>query len=241
MAGKIHIGTSGWNYDHWQGSFYPEDVKSDRWLEYYCQQFGSVEINNTFYQLPEKRSFEKWYDTVPKNFIFTVKGSRYITHMKKLKDPEESLDKFLKKCDLLKDKLGSILFQLPPRWKINTERLADFLKALPDKYRYAFEFRDSSWWHKDTYQLLREHRAAFCIFELAGRTTPKEITSDLIYIRLHGPEAAYEGSYDNRTLSGWAGALMAWRSKGHDIYFFFDNDQNGYAAKNALALKKMVS
>ena len=160
---NIHIGTSGWHYDHWSGPFYPEDLSKDEFLSYYSKVFHTVEINNSFYHLPSEETFTKWRDTVPDGFIFSVKASRYITHMKKLKDPQEPVTNFMKRVDVLEDKLGPILFQLPPRWKVNPERLINFLKALPAGFRYTFEFRDSSWFDQRVMDALTDQGAAFCI------------------------------------------------------------------------------
>ncbi len=237
---KIFIGTSGYNYKHWKGPFYPDDMSSDEWFDFYCQNFDAVEINNSFYQLPEKKTFQSWKDRSPDNFRFSVKASRYITHMKKLKDPKEPTGNFFKAVDGLDDKLEAVLFQLPPRWGFNKERLASFLKVLPADFKYAFEFRDNSWWNDETYELLQKNNAAFCIFDLEGTLTPKMVTSDMVYIRLHGPGRAYEGEYDIKKLSGWAGALSSWSNTGRMVHCYFDNDQDGYAAKDAEKLRKMV-
>ncbi len=237
----IHVGTSGWNYKHWRGPFYPENVTQDKWLAYYSERFDSVEINNSFYQLPDKKTIKKWRDTVSNNFIFAFKASRYITHMKKLKDPEDPLRKLLDVTDALGSQLGPILFQLPPHWNCNIKRLEQFLKALPNGRIYAVEFRDPSWWHDDVYDLLRQYNAAFCIFDLRNTLSPKEITGDFVYVRLHGPSRrSYQGSYSPENIAGWAGAFAAWRRKDHEIYCFFDNDQNGYAPQNARRLVTMV-
>jgi uncharacterized protein YecE (DUF72 family) len=237
---KFHIGTSGWNYNHWRNFFYPEDMSSKKWFDYYAERFQTVEINNTFYNLPQKKTFDNWYRMAPDNFVFSVKASRFITHMKKLKDPAQSLKKFIERTRNLKDKLGPILFQLPPRWKFNAERLKEFLEELPQEFRYTFEFRDKSWWNDRALELLNKYKAAFCIFELEGERTPKEVTADFVYIRMHGPGGAYQGSYDNRELAGWAGAISAWNRQKKDVYIYFDNDENAYAAHNALALKRML-
>ena len=242
MNRKIHIGTSGWNYKHWRGPFYPTDLPQKEWLEFYCRQLQSVEINNSFYKLPEVKTLKTWFDIVPSNFIYTLKANRYITHMKKLNEPEKPVANLHSRTDVLKDKLGAILFQLPPQWHFNEQRLSAFLNTLSANYHYSFEFRDDSWWNDKTYQMLKKHNAAFCIFELAGQQSPKEITADFIYIRLHGPDKeAYQGEYDDKTLAGWAGAIHAWHDKEKEIYCYFDNDQNGFAVKNALKLQNMLS
>ena len=238
--GRIHIGTSGWHYAHWRGPFYPKEMPLEEFLNYYIRHFRTVEINNSFYQLPRIETFEMWRRTVPQSFVFAVKGSRYITHMKKLKDPEKSVSIFLERVRILKEKLGPILFQLPPRWKLNPERLESFLEALPKEFRYAFEFRDSSWFRDETLEILSKHGAAFCIYDLAGFQSPKEVTSDLIYIRLHGPGDRYQGKYPPQTLAGWAGVFAAWAKKKKEIFCYFDNDQAGYAAQDALSLQGLI-
>ena len=237
---RIYIGTSGWNYDHWKETFYPEDLKRERWLDFYARSFRTVEVNNSFYQLPSGETVKQWVRQTPDAFLFAVKASRYITHMKKLKDPRESMKKFIAMTRGFKDKLGPLLFQLPPRWGYNAERLNAFLDALSGKHRVAMEFRDSSWWNDDVLDALAAHNVAFCIYELAGTRSPKEITADFAYLRLHGPGAAYEGKYTKRALAGWLGAFAGWVQKRRDIYCYFDNDQNGYAAANAAELEEMI-
>lgn len=239
-AQSIHIGTSGWHYDHWQGVFYQRKLPKKDFLAHYKDRFKTVEINNTFYQLPNCRTLKQWHDTVPADFIFSVKASRYITHMKKLKDGAESTAKFFDAVKVLGKKLGPILFQLPPHWKVNIDRLEDFLRQLPEKYQYTFEFRDTSWFTTDVYKLLAEHHAAFCIYDIDRRMSPKRITADFIYIRLHGPAGAYEGSYDRKTLEIWAEDFEIWSKQGREIYCYFDNDQAAYATKNALSLQKII-
>jgi len=160
--------------------------------------------------------------------------------MKKLKDPKSSLERFFKNADFLKEALGPILFQLPPRWRCNPERLGEFLSALPVEYLYAIEFREISWYNQQVYDLLKKYNVAFCIYELEYHQTPEVITANHMYIRLHGPEKKYEGSYSTEDLSNWAKKCQRWISDGKDIYFFFDNDQNGYAVENALLLKKYM-
>jgi uncharacterized protein YecE (DUF72 family) len=238
---SVLIGTSGWNYDHWKGPFYPGDLSRGDWLSFYCRNFATVEVNNSFYRLPSESSLRRWRDTVPESFVIAVKASRYITHMKKLKDPRQSLEKFVKRIRLLEGNLGPILFQLPPRWRCNPQRLESFLSALPEGNAYAFEFRDPSWFDPRTYDVLSSHEAAFCMYDLKGETSPKELTADFAYIRLHGPEnRPYAGLYDTKALSGWAGAISAWLDQGLRVYCYFDNDQKGYAPRNAAELQQML-
>jgi uncharacterized protein YecE (DUF72 family) len=237
---SCHIGTSGWNYPHWRERFYPQGLPCPRWLGYYADRFSTVEINNSFYHLPSESTFATWRDTVPVGFTFAVKASRYITHMKKLKDPEESLERFLERVELLGERRGPVLFQLPPRWNRNLERLEGFLEALPAGLPCAFEFRDPSWFHEETYEALEAHNAAFCIYELAGESSPKPITADFLYVRLHGPGGAYQGRYDTSALAGWAGAFSTWNRQGKSVYCYFDNDQNAYAVQNAQELAHLM-
>jgi len=242
MAGleNVHVGTSGWHYKHWAGAFYPDDIRNKDYLAYYAQHFHTVEINNSFYRLPTAETLKAWRKTVPEGFKFAVKASRYITHMKKLKDPKEPLNTFLNRVDVLGDKLGPILFQLPPRWRFNPDRFYDFLEVLPGDHRYAFEFRDTSWMNPAVYEAMDMFGAAFCIYDLAGYLSPKEVTADLIYVRLHGPEGAYKGKYTISALSGWAGAFSTWMDMGREVFCYFDNDEAAYAAQNALKLQEMI-
>jgi uncharacterized protein YecE (DUF72 family) len=239
--GRTHIGTSGWHYNHWVGPYYPEGMDASEFLAYHAERFDTVEVNNSFYSLPKAETLRQWRDTVADTFTFSMKASRYITHMKKLTDPEEPVGNFLDRVSELGDKLGPVLFQLPPNWHFNADRLRHFLGVLPTGYRYTFEFRDPSWFDDRAYAALREHNAAFCIYELAGQQSPKEVTADFVYVRLHGPGAAYQGRYTTQTLTGWAGACATWRRQGHDIYCYFDNDWAGYAVENALELQAMVT
>ncbi len=241
MAGKVRIGTSGWHYKHWLGVFYPEGTRASEMFQFYARHFDSVEINNSFYRLPTATTFDNWRDSAPRNFCYAVKGSRFITHMKKLKDPQSSSEKFFLVAERLGKKLGPILFQLPPRWKLNAERLEEFLEMLPGEHKYAIEFRDESWLVPEVYRLLRKHNAAFCIHDFADMKVPREITADFTYIRFHGPTSAkYWGSYPDRELRAWADQIEQWRRKLSSVYAYFNNDPEGAALKNALRLKQFV-
>ena len=236
----IHIGTSGWHYKHWCGPFYAKGCPASKMLAHYVQCFDTVEINNSFYRLPNESTFENWRLSTPGNFLFAVKASRFLTHNKKLKDPENALQNFLPRAERLGHKLGPILFQLPPSWRVNLERLREFLTVLPKIHQYVFEFREPSWNTPAVYDILRRHNAAFCIYELAGFHSPIEITADFTYIRLHGPGARYQGSYSKAVLRSWAQRIADWKDL-RSVYVYFDNDQAGYAAQNAIELKRMVS
>ncbi|OPL19636.1 MAG: hypothetical protein AVO35_10025 [Candidatus Aegiribacteria sp. MLS_C] len=240
LAARIHVGTSGWQYSHWKGSFYPEDADPVEMLELYCRRFRTVEVNSSFYRVPSRETAGKWADTAGSGFVFSVKVSRYITHMKKLNDPEEPLGRFFDGIGPLGGSTGPLLFQLPPSWGCDPDRLRSFLRVLPGGYRYAFEFRDRSWLNGEVFSMLRNNDAALCIYDLEGFTSPKEVTADFVYVRLHGPGAAYEGSYGKSVLAGWAGAFSSWAGTGRDVYCYFDNDQKGYAASDALSLERMI-
>lgn len=241
MGSKIYVGTSGWHYRHWLGLFYPEKLPAKEMLAFYARQFDTIEINNSFYHLPLPSTFDSWRESSPKDFHFAVKGSRFITHMKKLKDPVPSTQRFFAGVERLGRKLGPILFQLPPRWKVNKERLRRFLATLPREHKYVFEFRDETWLVKGVYELLRKYNAAFCIHDLAGVQTPLEVTADFTYIRFHGPSAArYQGSYSTQVLRKWADRIRDWRSDLSAIYVYFNNDIGGKAIENARTLKRMV-
>lgn len=239
-ARRIYIGTSGWSYAHWKGPFYPEDIADAAMLGYYAERLSTVEINSSFYHLPQESALSHWKATVPSGFLFSAKASRYITHMKKLKDPDRSLPPFLSRIGLLGDRLGPLLFQLPPRWHCNPERLGAFLKALGSDRRCAFEFRDPSWEDPAIYDLLARHGAALCIHDLDGRLSPRELTAGFVYVRLHGPDGPYRGSYDRRALAGWAETFHDWADRGLEIFCYFDNDEAGYAALNALELQQLA-
>ena len=241
MACDIRIGTSGFHYKHWKGPFYPEKMPESGMLAFYCQQLDTVELNNSFYRLPTPEAFDSWRDATPPNFVFAVKASRFLTHNKKLKDPENAVENLLPRAVRLGRKLGPIVFQLPPKWRVNIERLEGLLAILPRDVRYAFEFRELSWMTPEVNQILTRFNAAFCIYELAGYHSPLSATSDFAYVRLHGPAASkYQGSYNEDRLRKWATQIQNWAQQVKAVYVYFDNDQAGYAAKNALALRKMI-
>lgn len=237
---SYHIGTSGWHYPHWQGRFYPPTVARAAWLHYYAQHFATVEINASFYRLPSRAAARAWKNATPAGFTFAIKASRYITHMKKLRAPRTSLRAFLAVTQALGTKCGPLLFQLPPRWRCNPERLEAFLRALPKNRECVFELRDPSWHNPQVYALLRRHNAAFCQYELGGFVSPHVITADFTYIRLHGPSAsAYGGCYSDNALKKWAARIRGWK-KLRRVYVYFDNDEAGYAARNALSLRTLL-
>ena len=238
--GDVFIGTSGWHYKHWKGPFYPAKLPASKMLDYYAARFQTVEINNTFYRLPVESAVAAWRQGTPKDFCFAVKGSRFLTHMKKLKDPEAGIAKFFERIGPLEEKLGPIVFQLPPWWEADAPRLEAFLEALPKRRGYAFELRHPSWHSPEIRAILRRHDAAFCIFEIAGFFSGIQLTANFTYVRLHGPGGAYQGSYPEATLREWAQRIREWRRELRAVYVYFDNDQAAYAVENALALRRMV-
>lgn len=209
-------------------------------LDYYAERFDTVELNNSFYRLPSKDALERWRDETPRGFCFAVKGSRYLTHAKKLKDPEQGIARFFDRVEILGPKLGPILFQLPPQWPANAERLGDFIEVLPAGHRYAFEFRNPTWNDDAVLDVLRSRGAAYCIFDLAGYQSPLTITANFIYIRLHGPGGKYQGSYTDEVLGSWADRIGQWQAAHKTVYIYFDNDDSGYAPQNALRLKTLL-
>jgi uncharacterized protein YecE (DUF72 family) len=238
---RIHVGSSGWHYAHWRGPFYPKDLAANRMLRWYVEHFDTVEINNSFYRLPTDDAIKIWYEQTPPGFCFALKASRYITHRKRLLEPENTVKNFLPRIEKLGHKLGPILFQLPPRWHANRDRLEELLRILPRQHRYTFEFRDPSWNNPAIYDLLRRYNAAYCITEIAGYQSPIELTADFAYVRLHGPgEKAYQGSYTKVQLRRWAKLIEQWQKDLQQVFFYFDNDQLGFAAKNALELKRLA-
>jgi uncharacterized protein YecE (DUF72 family) len=242
VAHKVRIGTSGWHYKHWLGVFYPAGTRPSEMFQIYARHFDTVEINNSFYQLPSATTFDNWRESSPRNFCYAVKASRFITHMKKLKDPQSSSAKFFLVADRLHQKLGPILFQLPPRWKVNVERLDEFLRTLPGEHQYAVEVRDETWLIPEVFDVLRQHNVAFCIHDFADMKIPREITADFTYLRFHGPTSAkYWGSYSDRDLRAWADWIKQHRRGLTSIYAYFNNDPEGAAVRNALTLKQFVN
>ena len=209
-------------------------------LPFYAEHFNTVELNNTFYRLPGPSAVAKWRGGAPAGFRFAAKGSRFLTHMKKLSDTGQGIERFFERVDPLGAKLGPIVFQLPPHWQVNPPRLEAFLEALPRGHRYAFELRDPTWHTAEICAMLRRRRAALCVFEIAGFRSTCEITADFAYVRLHGPGGAYQGSYSAEALGHWASKIREWQKELRSVYFYFDNDQAGHAVENALVLKRLL-
>lgn len=237
---KIHIGTSGWYYEYWKGPYYSRKIAPKDFLKEYGADFPTVEVNNTFYRLPTTKTLRHWKKSVPQSFIFSLKASRYITHVKKLNVSKKSIENFFHHVHLIKMQLGVILFLIPELMPKNEQRLESFIKLLPKEYRYAFEFRDSSWFTPSVYRLLKKYQVAFCIYDLDGKISPKKITTDFVYVRLHGPKKAYCGSYSKKALQQWARTFWRWAQSGKEIFCYFNNDASACAPLNALSMKKMI-
>jgi uncharacterized protein YecE (DUF72 family) len=243
---KLLVGTSGYNYRHWwDGVFYPRDLPQKRWLEFYSQFFDTVELNVSFYRLPNRTTFEGWYFRTPGNFTFSVKGSRFITHIKRLKDCQEPLETFFSHAHGLKEKLGVILWQLPPRFRLNLERLKGFCGLLSDipsltPVRHTFEFRDASWFCPEVYALLKEHTFSLCLAHSSALPSVERTTADFVYIRFHGGETLYGSNYSEGELRTWSKKIEGWLREGLDVYGYFNNDAFGFAVGNALALRGLL-
>ncbi len=232
----IRIGTSGWYYDHWAKRFYPPDLPKSRWLEYYAEHFNTVEINNTFYHLPKEKTLQRWHQIAPKGFLYAVKASRYITHIKKFSDAAEPLELFFERVRLLKDSLGPVLYQLPPSLHKDLPLLEAFIRLLPKKPPAIFEFRHQSWYGDDTFGLLNKLGVGFCVHDLSGNESPRVVTGDIVYARFHGTSGRYAGDYSESQLREWAEWLKDQAQKARAIYAYFNNDARGHAVKNAKQL-----
>ncbi len=240
MKVKNFIGTSGFSYSHWKGVFYPENLPGSKFLSFYAEKFDTVELNNTFYHTPHDSTIEKWVSQTPKGFVFSVKASKFITHVKRLKDAEESVGKFLEKAALFGEKLGVILFQLPPSLKKDLPLLKEFVSHLQEGRRYTFEFRHKSWLSDDVYSLLAEKNIAFCISDTPRYPYAEVITADFSYVRLHGHTVLYASEYSKEQLVHYAELIKTNNEKGISFYVYFDNDFGGYAVKNATELKELL-
>jgi uncharacterized protein YecE (DUF72 family) len=234
------IGTSGWHYDDWSGRFYPDDLPKKKWFGFYSQHFDTVEVNNTFYHLPKEKTFQSWHDQAPPNFRFTLKASRYITHIKKLNDPADSVALFFERAELLKSYLGPVLYQLPPSQHKDLEKLAAFLKCIPTRHLPVFEFRHQSWYDDDVLELLDSKRAAFCVHDMGELTTPRAVTGRAIYIRFHGTSGRYSGNYTDKMLADWADWIRDNTANVKAVYAYFNNDIHAFAVNNAKTLRSFL-
>ena len=237
----LFIGTSGWAYKHWEDDvFYPARIRSDERLSYYARQFNTVEINSTFYRQPLDQTYEKWFNSVPDDFIFSVKANKFITHIKRLSDCIDAVDKFLKGADILGRKLGPILFQLPPSLRKDVNLLNGLLENLDPEHAYSFEFRHESWFCNEIYDIFRSRNIAICQADCKRYPTSCEATADFAYIRFHGGEVLYATDYKLDDLGIWADRITCLLKSGLKVYCYFNNDYHAFAIKNALELKKLI-
>ena len=242
---NVYIGTSGWQYSHWRGNFYPSELTQKNWLRYYSTYFDTVEVNSSFYRQPRASTFEKWKSEVPAGFTFSIKGNRFITHIKRLKDCKEPLKILFDSTNSLKLKTNNyhvILWQLPPSLKKDTERLRAFLELLPDSFRHAFEFRHETWEDDEVFEVIEreERKCAVVLQDWHEWPIFEDPVGKFVYVRFHGKDMLYSSNYSNYDLEVWAKKMQEWKSKGLDVYAYFNNDALGYAAPNAQILKKMV-
>ena len=238
QAMEKRIGCSGYHYDDWKGDFYPKDLPKKKWIEYYAEHFDTVELNNTFYNLPEKKTFKNWYDRTPDNFEFTVKGSRYITHMKKLKDVKTSVDDFYDAISPLQEKTGCILWQLPGNLHKNTGKLKQFCQWLSKSYKNVIEFRHNSWFDEEVYDILRKYKVIFCMISAPGDLEENTLnTTDTSYLRFHGKKEWYKYLYTEKELKSWKDRIESQDISG--LYIYFNNDYDANSIKNARQIKEM--
>lgn len=240
--GTLFLGTSGYSYKHWRGVFYPPTLPPARWLEFYCQHFDTVELNVTFYRLPTRKTFEGWYQRTPPYFFFAAKGSRYITHIKRLKDCREPLRAYRENAAGLGEKLAIILWQLPPNLQFDEERLVEFCRVLGNEYpekRHAFEFRHESWFKEECYDILSSHGSALCIPVSPDYPRVEQMTAPFSYLRFHHGTVRGNSCYTDRELKLWTNKISEWL-KEQDIYIYFNNDISGFAIDNAKNLRKYL-
>jgi len=237
---RIRVGCSGWQYKHWRGDFYPAELPTSRWFEQYVRVFDTVEINNSFYRWPAPETFEKWRAQAPPGFQYAVKASRFLTHMKKLKDPKEPIERTFENVQHLGRHLGPVLYQLPPRWGLNLERLEHFLLTLPARRLHAIEFREPSWYVDSVFDLLRAYKVALCLHDMQGSSTGMRQVGPFVYVRFHFGTQKYGGRYDDARLDEWAEWLADQARAGLRVFAYFNNDNGGHAPRDAVRLRDRI-
>ncbi|MBO8140185.1 MAG: DUF72 domain-containing protein [Thermosipho sp. (in: Bacteria)] len=230
------IGTSGWSYNHWIKIFYPENLEKNKWLNFYSKHFNTVEVNSTFYKLPYENIVKSWYKKTPENFFFAIKGTKVITHRMKLNGVDEYLKKFIERVSLLNGKLKVILWQLPPSLKKDIPLLENFIKILPINYKHAIEFRNTTWFDDELFDILEQNNIAFCISDSSRYKSLWIKTANFVYIRFHGPKNLYASEYGEQ-LTNYANKIKQFNC---ETYIYFNNDFNGFAIKDALRLKSLL-
>ena len=239
----FEVGTSGWQYRHWRGDFYPEKLPVKRWFEHYAGVLSTVELNNSFYRQPPKETWQHWREQAPPGFCYAVKANRFISHIKRFAEPEDPLERFFEGADELKSHLGPVLFQAPPSFHFkpeNVERLEAFFALLPRQIHAVMEFRHKSWYVEDTYELLGRHHVSFCIHDMTKLETPVLSTGPIIYVRFHGSGARYGGNYTDAMLGDWVRQLKELSHDVEGVWCYFNNDISGYAPRNAVTLREML-
>jgi uncharacterized protein YecE (DUF72 family) len=231
------IGTSGWHYDHWRGRFYPQELIKTKWLEFYASHFATVELNNSFYRLPSEAAFATWYKSSPANFTFAVKVSRFITHIKRLRNIGDAVERFTARAKILREKLGPLLYQLPPNMHRNDEVLELFLSTLPRGMKHVFEFRHQSWFNENVFEVLHKYNIGFCVFDMPSVSCPLVATADFAYLRFHGSTGLYSSCYSDEELAHWARKLADLTADPKATYIYFNNDAEAFAVKNAITLR----
>lgn len=242
MAGRLLIGTSGWNYDSWQGPFYGDTRKKD-WLRFCAERFTAIEVNATFYRLQSRETFKRWRDETPKDFRFAIKGNRFLTHNKKLADPLPAIRLERERADGLGDKLAAVVWQLPHNFHKHIERLEGFARALNRwrRPRHAIEFRHPSWFDHEVAACLRTHDIAVCQSDAADWPLWDAVTTDMVYVRLHGHEVTYASDYSEQQLRDWTKKIRRWLKQRREVHVYFDNDAFGAAPLNALRLLELTA
>ncbi len=236
----IRIGCSGWQYPHWRGRFYPRGVPAHAWLEHYAAQFDTVELNGTFYRLPNVDTVRAWCERVPRTFVYAWKASRFLTHNKKLKEPRDPLARMMERTRPLKRKLGPILYQLPPGWSANVDRLREFVRALPRGHRHAVEIRHPSWYEPSVFETLDRAGVALCVHDMPGSESGRRTVGPFVYVRFHGSQS-HGGAYGGRRLAPWARWLADQAAAGRDAYVYFNNDVEAHAPRDAALLREAIA
>jgi uncharacterized protein YecE (DUF72 family) len=237
----LNIGCSGFHYEHWKGIFYPDTLPRKRWFEYYYARFRTIEIDETFHGLPDRETFTKWHRETPPGFIFSLKGSKFITHVKKLKASAEPVEVFFSRAQVLKEKLGTVLWQLPPGLKVDPSRLAEFLELLrPYHARNVFEFREATWISKKVISLLEQENVCLCMADWPEFLDNLPVTSDFVYIRRHGKGGRSASSYVAEELKSDSARIKRYLKQRKDVFVYFNNDLSGYAPRNAMELMAML-
>jgi uncharacterized protein YecE (DUF72 family) len=237
----LFVGTSGWQYKHWRRVFYPERLPQRVWLPYFAQAFRTVEVNNTFYNLPERAVFEQWRTGTPDDFVFAVKMSRYLTHLKRLHDPAEPVQRFMERATGLGPKLGPVLIQLPPRFRADLELLEQTLELFEASVRVAVEFRDDSWFTQSTRDVLHDRRVALCLADSPRRHQPTWRTTDWGFIRFHEGTGDDAPGYNREALRRWVGIIAQTWSRREDVFVYFNNDTAGYAIRDAKTFAELAT